>query len=70
MPNRDRNGICAEVFGLVLAGEFHLQDFVGIQPTTHVGEGHESNEAALESGEAALNFPFGLRGWGDEVSDA
>jgi len=70
LPNGDRDEICAAVSGLVLADEFHLKDFVGMQPTAHVGVGHESDETALESAEAALDFSFGLRSWGDEVSDA
>ena len=41
-----------------------------MQPTAHVGVGHESDEAALESSEAAFDFSFGLRSWGDEVSNA
>ena len=70
LPNGDRDEICAAVFGLVLADEFHLKDIVGMQPTAHVGVGHESDEAALESSEAAFDFSFGLRSWGDEVSNA
>ena len=70
LPNRDRNEIGAAVFGLVLAGEFHLKDLVGMLPIAHVGVCHESDEAALESAEAAFDFSFGLWSWGDEVSDA
>jgi len=70
LPNGDRDEIRAAVSGLVLADEFHLKDFVGLQPAAHVGVGHKSDEAALESAEAAFDFSFGLRGWGDEVSDA
>ena len=70
LPNRDRNEIGAAVFGLVLAGEFHLKDFVGMLPIAHVGVGHESDKQALESAKAAFDFSFGLRSWGDEVGDA
>ena len=70
LPNSDRNEIGAAVFGLVLAGEFHLKDFVGMLPIAHVGVGHESDKPALESAKAAFDFSFGLRSWGDEVSDA
>ena len=70
LPNDDGDEICAAGSGLVLAGEFHLKNLVGLQPTAHFCVGQESDEAALESAEAALDFAFGLRGWGDEVSDA
>ena len=39
-------------------------------PIANVGVGHKSDEAALESAEAAFDFSFGLRSWSDEVSDA
>jgi len=63
LPNGERNQIGAAAFCLVLAGEFHLKDFVGMLPIAHVGVGHESDEAAFD-------FSFGLRSWCDEMSDA
>jgi hypothetical protein len=53
-----------------LAGDFHLEDFVGERVGVDFGVGEEGDEAFLESAEAAFDFAFGLRGWGDEVGDA
>ena len=39
-------------------------------PIAHVGVSQESDEATLASAEAAFDFSFGLRRWGDEMSDA
>jgi hypothetical protein len=58
------------VFCGVLAGDFHLEDFVGERVGVDFGVGEEGDEAFLESAEAAFDFAFGLRGWGDEVGDA
>jgi len=69
-PNSDRHEIGGSAFGLVLAGEFHLKDFVSMEPIAHFGMGHKSNQAALESAEATFDFSFGLRTWGNEMSDA
>lgn len=69
-PNSDWHEIGGSVFGLVLAGEFHLKDCVGLVPIAHFGVGHESNQAALESAEATFDFSFGLRSWGNEMRDA
>jgi hypothetical protein len=53
-----------------LARDFHLEDFVGERVGVDFGVGEEGDEAFLESAEAAFDFAFGLRGWGDEVGDA
>ena len=58
------------IFGLVLAFDFHLKDLVGMLPIAHVGMGHESDEATLESAEPAFDFSFGLRSRGDKMGDA
>ena len=47
-----------------------MKNFVGLLPIAHVGVGHESDEATLACAEAAFDFSFGLRRWGDEMSDA
>lgn len=47
-----------------------MEDLVGERVRVDLGVGEEGDEAFLESAEAAFDFAFGLRGWGDEVGDA
>ena len=54
----------------ILAFDFHLKDFVGAFVGVDLGMGQECDEAFLKGAEAAFDFAFGLRGWGDEVGDA
>jgi len=49
------------VLRLVLADEFHLMDFVGMQPTTHVGVGHEAGVEVNSNRTPQLRIPLLLR---------
>ena len=53
-----------------MARDFDLEDFVGERVGVDLGVGEEGDEAFLEGAETAFDFAFGLRGWGDEMSDA
>jgi hypothetical protein len=67
-PHIQRDGASAALYGPVLTLDFHLQDFVGVFPGLDFGVRQKGDQAFLESAEAAFDFPFGLRSWGDEVS--
>jgi len=70
LPNCVWDEPCAAVLCLVLTGDFHLKNFVSMEPIAHFGMSHERNQAALEGAKAAFDFSLGLWGRRDEMSDA
>ena len=54
---------------VVLSGNLHLEDFVGMAGILDLGVCHQSDQASLKSTEAALDFPLGLGSWCDQVRD-
>jgi len=55
---------------VVLAEDFHLENFVGLLPGLDAGVSHEGDQAFLEGAEAAFNLALGLGSGSDEVGDA
>ena len=55
--------------GEVLPVDLHLQDFISVLPTAHVGMGKKCDETLLESSESAFDFALGLGSRSDPVSD-
>jgi len=60
LPNSVWDESCAAVLCLILTGDFHLKNFVGMEPIAHSGMGHERDKAALEGAKTAFYFSFGL----------
>ena len=54
---------------IVLAFDFHLEDFVGVGVRGNFGMGQKGDHAFLEGAKAAFDLAFGLRGRGDEMCD-
>ena len=69
-PYLERNQTRAALSGFVLAADFHLEDFVGVFPGSHLCMSQEGDEAVLESAETALDFTFCLGSRCNEVSHA
>lgn len=69
LPNLVRNQPGAAIFCFVLALDFHLKNLISVLPGLDFGVGQEGDKAFLESAEAAFDFAFCLRGWGDEMGD-
>lgn len=67
-PHFEWDRASAALHGSVLTLDFHLQDLVSMLPGLDFGVGQKGDQAFLESAEAAFDFSFGLRSWGDEVS--
>ena len=58
------------VSGGILVLDFHLEDFVGAFVGVDLDMRKECNETFLEGVKASFDFAFGVRGRGNEVSDA
>jgi len=56
--------------GVVLAFDFHLQNFLGLLVGANSGVGQEREKPVLEGAEAPFEFAFGLRGGSHQMGDA
>ncbi len=54
---------------VVLSGNLHLENFVGMSGSSHPGVGHESDQAFLKGAETALDLALGLGCGRHEMSD-
>lgn len=54
--------------GIILAGDFHLKDFIGWQELIDLGVSQESHHAVLKGSKAPLDLAFGLGRGGHQMS--
>jgi hypothetical protein len=69
-PDLERSAAGGAIYGKVLAGDFHLEDNIGLLPGGGTGVGEKGDQTALEGAEAALDFAFGLRCGSDTMGNA
>jgi hypothetical protein len=70
LPDLERPAAGGAVYGAVLAGDFHLEDGVGLLPGGGAGVGEKGDETSLEGSESALDLALGLRRRSHKMGDA